>query len=81
MTSLSGFLCHPLTVSLVDVRGDGDDRVEHIVDPVSFGESVLDECGQVFPVPDQLVVVAEPCATCVLFEQRHVVLDCLGPLP
>lgn len=42
-TSFSSFLCHPLAVSLVDIRGDGDDRVEGIVNTVGFGKPILDE--------------------------------------
>lgn len=81
MTSFSSFLCHPLTVPLVDVGGYGDDCIKGVVDLIGLGELVLDERRQMLPVLDQLVIVTEPCATYVLFEQRDVVLDRLGPLP
>lgn len=66
---------------LVDVRGHGNDRIEGVVYSIGLGESILDERRQVFPVPDQLVVVAKPRATCVLLEQCGIVLDRLSPLP
>lgn len=36
MTSFSSLLCHLLMVSLVDVRGDGDDSVEHVMNAISL---------------------------------------------
>lgn len=51
------------------------------MDPVGLGKPVLDEGGQVFLVPDQFVIVTEARMTDVLFEQRGIILDCLGSLP
>lgn len=53
---------------LVDVRGDRDDSVEGVVHPVGLGQLVLDEGGQMFPILDQLVIIAEPGPAHVLFE-------------
>lgn len=80
MTGFSSLLCHPFTVSLVNVHGDGDDHVKGVVDMVSLGEPVLDEGGQVFLIPDQFVIIAQPYTTSMLFEQCCVVLDHLSPL-
>lgn len=77
----SSLLCHPFSVSFVDIYGDSDNRVECIMDTISLGEPVLDEGRQVFPVPDQFIIIAQPHVTGVLLEQRYIVLDCLGPLP
>lgn len=80
-TSFSSFLRHPLSVLLVNICDHSNNCIKRVVDLVSLGKPVLNEGGQVFPVPDQLIVVAEARATSVLFEQRGVVLDHLGPLP
>lgn len=52
MTGFSSLLCHLFPVPLVDVHGDHNNDIERVVDVVRFGESVLDEGGQVLPVPD-----------------------------
>lgn len=58
MTSFLSLLYYPLSVSLVDICGDSDDHIKGVVNTVGFDESVLDEGGQMFPIPDQLVMVA-----------------------
>lgn len=77
----SSLLCYPLMVPLVNIRGHSDDCIEGIVNPVGFGESVLNEGRQVFSIPDQLVIITKPSSACVLFEQHRVILDYLSPLP
>lgn len=81
MTGFSSLLCHPFSMSLVNVRGDSDNRVERIVNTIGFGKPVLDEGRQVFPVLDQFVIIAQSRAIGMLLEQCCIVLNHLGPLP
>lgn len=66
---------------LVDIGGDGDDHVERIVNMIGLGQLVLDECRQIFPILNQLVVVAETGLACMLFKQRCIILHRFGALP
>lgn len=80
MTGFSSLLCHPFPVPLVNVHGDSDDRVEHVIHSVSFGESILNEGRQVLSVADELVVIDQFRAASMLLEYRSIILDHLGPL-
>lgn len=66
---------------LVDISGDGDDGVEHVMNMVGFSKPILDKGRQVLPISDELVIIAQPHSTCMLFEQRCVVLHHLSALP
>lgn len=43
MTGFSHLLCYTLLMSLINVCGDNDDCVEHIMNAVSLSKPVLDE--------------------------------------
>lgn len=81
MTGFSSLLCYPLLMPLIDIGGDSDDDVERVMNMVSLSEPVLDEGGQMLPVSDELIIIAQPRSTCMLFKQCRVILHRLGALP
>lgn len=51
------------------------------MDTIGLSKPVFNEGRQVLLVLDQLIIVAELRPSRMLFEQRRIVLNCLGPLP
>lgn len=68
-------------MSLVDISSNSDNCIEHVVDTIDLSQPVFDECGQVLPVLDELVIITQPRSTCVLLEQCCIILHYLGALP